>query len=244
MLDKLKSMFGVGTQEETFASNDTETQTQEQTAEPEPLTQDDLIKSYAQQVQQMTLEERQRYQKEVEELMQRASEAKQFLQQPPSLSDEEEPQIPEEPTVEDVINLVTYRVSKALEQKLQYIQQQQNVLPPAYFLVDRMVKQHPSLSSVAEDAIKMLEKLPAQYQTPETVEFIMWFLKGKRSEVEKKEAVAGLFASETSTSPANVTLPYSNEDIQAYAEAMGIDPKRFKMRLLEEMRRGGNHAKV
>jgi hypothetical protein len=248
MFDKIRQALGLAGGTETLepASNITDTNTNQpntDTEPAEPLTQDDLIKVYAEQLKNMTAQERQRYQEEIEALLKfepDVQSGQSTRPQTPQNADagvEQEPTLSDQPTVEELVNFITHKVTKAIEKKIQQAVPQTPPISPAYFLVDRMVKQHPSLATVADEALKLVEKLPVQFQTQETVDFIMWFLKGKRSEVEKKEALAGLFTSDTASSPTNVTLPYSNEDILAYANAMGIDPKRFKMRLLEEIQR-------
>lgn len=249
MFNKLKQAFGIATAEPSSDATENEN-TNERVAtkaepQPEPLTQDDLLRQYAEQLRNATVQEREQYTREIENLLnaqfpQDVAELGMQPQPQTALQTEQEPVLSENPTVDELVQFITHKVTKSVEAQIR--QQLQTLTPkpvvsPAYLLVDRMVKQHPSLATVADEALKLVEKLPIQYQTAETVDFVMWFLKGKRSEVEKKEAVVSLFSQEASPAPSNVTLPYSNEDINAYAQAMGIDPKRFKMRLLEEMQK-------
>lgn len=224
MLDALKRLFGG------------EPQPQEQVEEP--LTQDDLLRQYVEQFQRATEEEKQRYMSEIEKLSQ-IPETKMEFPSSKSMDEERrkdrepEPTLSQDPTVEELVEFITNRVTKALEEKIAKIQPTMPV-SPASFLVERIVRKHPQLENVADEAVTLLEKLPPQYQTQESADFLLWWLKGKRSEIEKKEAVSDILSTFNRQSEApSAVLPYTNAEIEAYAEAMGIDPKQFKKRLLE-----------
>ncbi|MEM4168042.1 MAG: hypothetical protein QXW98_06335 [Candidatus Caldarchaeum sp.] len=235
MLDKIRQMLGLDA-----------TQPQ-QTEATEPLTQDELLKQYVEQYKQLSEKEREAYRKQVEEAISGFSQIADVGQLAPetkqteatSIKRENEPSLSEDPTVEEVIGYieqkVTQAVLKALEAKLQTLP---TALPfsPAELIVDSLVKQHPALETVAEEAKQMMSKLPPQLQNKETADFILWWLKGKRSEAEKKDMVAEMVgAINKPASQAAVTLPYTSAEIERYAEAMGIDAKTLKQRLYEQM---------
>ncbi|MEM4167999.1 MAG: hypothetical protein QXW98_06115 [Candidatus Caldarchaeum sp.] len=237
MLDKIRQMLGLDTNQQTEAEVN------------EPLTQDELLKQYMEQYKQLSEKEREAYRKQVEEAIsgfsqivdsgQTAVKSETKHADTSSIKDEREPTLSEDPTVEEVIGYierkVTQAVLKAIETKLQTLP----VVPPsipAEMIVDSIVKQHPALETVADEAKQMLSKLPMQLQNKETADFILWWLKGKRSEAEKKDIVAEMVgAINKPASQAAVTLPYTSAEIERYAEAMGIDAKTLKQRLYEQM---------
>jgi len=148
-----------------------------------------------------------------------------------------EAKLPEDPTVEDIVKYVTQQVTQQVRAELEkQLSALRNVtgFSPAPFVVDKIVRNHPALQSVSSDAVKILEQLPIEYQNEAVADFVLWWLKGKRSEAEKAEAITELFG-ERSPSAQPVTLPYSSSDIERWAEDMGIDPQKLKQRLLGEM---------
>jgi hypothetical protein len=243
MLDKLKSALGLDVTPKT--TNNPETDANNETPEEEPefgLTQDDLLRQYLQQIKSASQSELQRYQEELNALLNTQipqtqpnyGVAQQPNQQPPA---EQEETLPEDATVQDLVSFLTKKISREIEQRMAALMQQQmQQMPfkPAAFIVDQMVREHPALESVAEEGRKLLEKLPPQYQNRDTADFILWWLKGKRAEAEKKETLAGLFES-AQPQPTAEALPYTNEEIANFAATMGIDPKTLKKRLVEEM---------
>jgi hypothetical protein len=234
------------------------------TSAPTVLTKDEAIEEFVRRMQQQKDEVVRQYQEELERFQRGAENAvlrgaenavlrgAEGGTATPSLSSnvggtpsvppdasvgEAEAKLPEDPTVEDIVKYVTQQVSRQVRTELEkQLSTLRNVtgFSPAPFVVDKIVRNHPALQSVSSDAVKILEQLPIEYQNEAVADFVLWWLKGKRSEAEKAEAITELFG-ERSPSAQPVTLPYSSSDIERWAEDMGIDPQKLKQRLLSEM---------
>jgi len=226
MLDKFKSLLGIGGEEK-------EEQTEEKDAKEEV---NDVGKTYEDIFAELVAKAGEEAKAEEELYRERT---RRILEEPvpqPEAKEEPKPtvELDENATVSDLLNAVLKEVDRRIRDALSAI--------PQTGVVESLVRENPSLKSVEDDAIKIVDKLPAELRKRETVEMLMWALKGMKAESEKRSALTEVMESlvgERRRESNFVPLPYSTAEIEAMAQRLKLDSNSLKRRLVQEFAKGG-----
>jgi len=226
MLDKFKSLLGIGGEEK-------EEQTEEKDAKEEV---NDAGKTYEDIFAELVAKAGEEAKAEEELYRERT---RRILEEPvpqPEAKEEPKPtvELDENATVSDLLNAVLKEVDRRIRDALSAI--------PQTGVVESLVRENPSLKSVEDDAIKIVDKLPAELRKRETVEMLMWALKGMKAESEKRSALTEVMESlvgERRRESNFVPLPYSTAEIEAMAQRLKLDSNSLKRRLVQEFAKGG-----
>jgi len=226
MLNKFKQLLGIGgeTEEKEEQSN-----ANEEKEEVVGKTYEDIIAELVAKAGEEAKKEEEKYR----ELTQKMAEA------PAEVKTQEEEvktevHLDENATVSDLLNVVLKEVDKKIREALANI--------PQTGLVESIVRDNPSLKSIQDDAIKIVDKLPTELRRRETVEMLMWALKGMKAEAEKRSVLTEVMESlvgERRRESNFVPLPYSASEIESMAQRLKLDPNALKKRLVEEFAKGG-----
>jgi len=226
MLDKFKSLLGIGGEEK-------EEQTEEKDAKEEV---NDAGKTYEDIFAELVAKAGEEAKAEEELYRERT---RRILEEPvpqPEAKEESKPtvELDENATVSDLLNAVLKEVDRRIRDALSSV--------PQTGVVEALVRENPSLKSVEDDAIKIVDKLPAELRRRETVEMLMWALKGMKAESEKRSALTEVMESlvgERRRESNFVPLPYSTAEIEAMAQRLKLDSNSLKRRLVQEFAKGG-----
>jgi hypothetical protein len=228
MLDKFKSLLGIGGEEkEADAGEEKDVQGKEE--EVVGKTYEDIIAELVAQAGEEAKKEEEKYR----ELTQKIAEAP-IEAEAKETDVKGEIQLDENATVTDLLNVVLKEVDKRIREALANV--------PQAGLVESIVRENPSLKTVQDDAIKIVEKLPAELRRRETVEMLMWSLKGMKAEAEKRSVLTEVMESlvgERRRESNFVPLPFSASEIENMAQKLKLDPNDLKKRLVKEYAKGG-----
>jgi len=225
MLDKFKQLLGIREASE----EEKEEQTAEEKEEVVGKTYEDIINELVQQATEETKKEEEKYR----ELTQKIAEAP-IEDEPKATETKTEVELDENATVSDLLNVVLKEVDRRIREALANI--------PQTGLVESIVRDNPSLKSIQDDAIKIVDKLPTELRKRETVEMLMWALKGMKAEAEKRSVLTEVMESlvgERRRESNFVPLPYSASEIESMAQKLKLDANSLKKRLVRELAKGG-----
>jgi len=230
MLDKFKSLLGLGGGEEKEAgTEEKEKDTQENGDGVEGKTYEDIFAELIAKAGEEAKAEEERYRERTRKIVEEPAPQ-------PEAKDEAKPevQLDENATVSDLLNVVLKEVDRRIRDALSSI--------PQTGIVESIVRENPTLKTVEDDAIKIVDKLPAELRKRETVEMLMWALKGMKAEAEKRSVLTEVMESlvgERRRESNFVPLPYSSAEIESMAERLKLDPNALKKRLVQEFAKGG-----
>jgi hypothetical protein len=225
MLDKFKQLLGIREASE----EEKEEQTAEEKEEVVGKTYEDIIAELVSKAGEEAKREEDRYR----ELTQKMVEAPVETEAKPQ--EETKIELDENATVSDLLNIVLKEVDRKIREALSNI--------PQTGLVESIVRDNPTLKSIQDDAIKIVDKLPTELRKRETVEMLMWALKGMKAEAEKRSVLTEVMESlvgERRRESNFVPLPYSASEIESMAQKLRLDPNSLKKRLVKEFAKGGN----
>ena len=229
MLDKFKQLLGIGEASEAEnAENAEQKPTNEEENEAVGKTYEDIIAELV----QKSVEEAKKEEEKYRELTQRMSEAS--VEPEPKPQEEAKLELDENATVSDLLNVVFKEVDRKIREALANI--------PQAGLVESIVRENPTLKSIQDDAIKIVDKLPSELRKREAVEMLMWALKGMKAEAEKRSILSEVMESivgERRRESNFVPLPYSSAEIEGLANKLKLDPDSLKKRLVKEFAKGG-----
>jgi hypothetical protein len=230
MLDRFKQLLGISeASEEDNAEQKPKNEKEEADAdEVAGKTYEDIIAELVQQ----SVEEAKKEEEKYRELTQKMSEASVEPEAKPQ--EETKLELDENATVNDLLNVVFKEVDRKIREALANI--------PQTGLVESIVRENPSLKSVQDDAMKIAERLPTELRKRETVEMLMWALKGMKAEAEKRSVLTEVMESivgERRRESNFVPLPYSSAEIEGLANKLKLDPNSLKKRLVKEFAKGG-----
>jgi len=226
MLDKFKQLLGIG--EASEEDNAEQKPTNEEENEAVGKTYEDIIAELV----QKSVEEAKKEEEKYRELTQRMSEAS--VEPEPKPQEEAKLELDENATVSDLLNVVFKEVDRKIREALANI--------PQAGLVESIVRENPTLKSIQDDAIKIVDKLPSELRKREAVEMLMWALKGMKAEAEKRSILSEVMESivgERRRESNFVPLPYSSAEIEGLANKLKLDPDSLKKRLVKEFAKGG-----
>ena len=228
MLDKFKQLLGIGGEAEEDTDKAAAT-AEEKEDEVVGKTYEDIIQELVQQTEEEAKKEEEKYR----ELTQKIAEAP-VEAEPKATEAKPEVELDENATVGDLLNVVLKEVDRRIREALANI--------PQAGLVESIVRENPSLKTVQDDALKIVDKLPAELRRREAVEMLMWALKGMKSEAEKRSVLTEVMESlvgERRRESNFVPLPYSSAEIEGLATKLKLDPNSLKKRLVKEFAKGG-----
>jgi hypothetical protein len=229
MLDKFKQLLGIGGETEEEDSDQPSATAEEKEDEVVGKTYEDIIQELVQQ----TVEEAKKEEEKYRELTQKIAETH-VEAEPKANEAKPEIQLDENATVSDLLNIVLKEVDRRIREALANV--------PQAGVVESIVRDNPSLKSVQDDAIKIVDKLPTELRKRETIEVLMWALKGMKAEAEKRSVLTEVMESlvgERRRESNFVPLPYSSAEIEGLAQKLKLDPNSLKKRLVREFAKGG-----
>jgi hypothetical protein len=227
MLDKFKSLLGLGGGENNEDGAE-EKDTQEKDDGVEGKTYEDIFAELIAKAGEEAKAEEERYRERTRKIIEEP------VSQPEAKEAEPEIQLDENATVSDLLNIVLKEVDRRIRDALSSI--------PQTGIVESIVRENPTLKTVEDDAIKIVDKLPAELRKRETVEMLMWALKGMKAEAEKRSVLTEVMESlvgERRRESNFVPLPYSSAEIEGLAQRLKLDPNSLKKRLVQEFAKGG-----
>jgi hypothetical protein len=229
MLDKFKSLLGLGGEEKEAETEEKEKDTQENDEGVEGKTYEDIFAELIAKAGEEAKAEEERYRERTRKIVEEPVPQ-------PEAKEEAKPtiELDENATVSDLLNVVLKEVDRRIRDALSNI--------PQTGIVESIVRENPSLKSIQDDAIKIVDKLPAELRKRETIEMLMWALKGMRAEAEKRSVLTEVMESlvgERRREATFVPLPYSSAEIETLAQKLKIDPNSLKKRLVQEFAKGG-----
>jgi hypothetical protein len=227
MLEKFKSLLGMGGEEKEEETEEKETQDNKDGVEGK--TYEDIFAELVAKVDEETKAEEERYKERTKKFMEAsAPEVEVKEEATPEL------ELDENATVKDLLNVVLKEVDRRIRDALSSI--------PQAGIVESIVRENPQLKTVQDDVIKIVDKLPAELRRRETVEMLMWALKGMKAEVEKRSVLNEVMESlvgERRREANFVPLPYSSAEIESMAQRLKLDTNSLKRRLVQEFAKGG-----
>jgi hypothetical protein len=228
MLDKFKSLLGLGGGEEKEDGAE-EKETQENDDGVEGKTYEDIFAELIAKAGEEAKAEEERYRERTRKIVEEPAPQ-------PEVKSEAKPEVEldENATVSDLLNVVLKEVDRRIRDALSNI--------PQTGVVESIVRENPTLKTVEDDAIKIVDKLPAELRKRETVEMLMWALKGMKAEAEKRSVLTEVMESlvgERRRESNFVPLPYSSAEIEGLAQRLKLDPNSLKKRLVQEFSKGG-----
>jgi hypothetical protein len=229
MLEKFKTLLGLGGEEKESGAEEKEKDEQESNDGVEGKTYEDIFAELVAKAGEEAKAEEERYKERTRKIIEEPAPQ-------PEAKDEAKPnvELDENATVSDLLNVVLKEVDRRIREALANI--------PQTGLVETIVRENPTLKTVEDDAIKIVDKLPTELRKRETVEMLMWALKGMRAEAEKRSVLTEVMESlvgERRRESNFVPLPYSNAEIEGLAKSLKLDPNALKKRLVQEFAKGG-----
>jgi hypothetical protein len=229
MLDRFKQLLGIGVEAEKEDSDQPSATAEEKEQDVVVgKTYEDIINELVQQATEEAKKEEEKYR----ELTQKMSEAS--VEPDVKPKEEAKLELDENATVSDLLNVVLKEVDRRIREALANV--------PQAGLVESIVRENPTLKSIQDDAVKIVDKLPTELRKRETVEMLMWALKGMKAEAEKRSVLTEVMESlvgERRRESNFVPLPYSSAEIEGLAQKLKIDPNSLKKRLVREFAKGG-----
>jgi hypothetical protein len=227
MLDKFKALLGLGGEEKETEAEEKDTQQNNDGVEGK--TYEDIFAELVAKAGEEAKAEEERYKERTRKIIEEPAPQ-------PEAKDEAKPnvELDENATVSDLLNVVLKEVDRRIREALANI--------PQTGLVETIVRENPTLKTVEDDAIKIVDKLPTELRKRETVEMLMWALKGMRAEAEKRSVLTEVMESlvgERRRESNFVPLPYSTAEIEGLAQRLKLDPNSLKKRLVQEFAKGG-----
>jgi len=244
MLERFKQLLGIGDDAENLSPtegakggvpNNTEGQGEANPSEEiDAKTYEEIFAELVKTAEEEAKKEAEKFQEKTKKMLESEP-----VPQDSEAEKEREPQInlDENATVNDLLKAVLSEVDKRIQQTIREVL---GGIPSG--VVESIVRENPALKSVEDEAMRIVEKLPPEAKRRETVEMLMWALKGMKSEAEKRsfasellESIVGEKRRETNFVP----LPYSASEIEDFAQKLRLDPTTLKRRLAEQMMKGG-----